>query len=153
MDSFCSKIKRLSHEEKRKDVVSEAYLLTLGKLINMFAVLNEASIKNQGFAIQITADISLAKCGRKELNLAKNEVHSSNNHTPTTELDVTKDLAKLKRMRDRKSNIPALNRSVVTKAGTHGALPYEATLQLALPALDTNAVTKACTHGTLPYQH
>jgi cytoplasmic FMR1 interacting protein len=37
--------------EKRKDFVSEAYLLTLGKFINMFAILDElknmkASIKN-----------------------------------------------------------------------------------------------------------
>ncbi len=37
MDRFCSEVKRLSHEEKRKDFVSEAYLLTLGKFINMFA--------------------------------------------------------------------------------------------------------------------
>ena len=44
-------MKRLSHEEKRKDFVSEAYLLTLGKFINMFAVLDElknmkSSVKN-----------------------------------------------------------------------------------------------------------
>ena len=40
-----------SHAEKRKDFVSEAYLLTLGKFINMFAVLDElknmkSSVKN-----------------------------------------------------------------------------------------------------------
>ena len=51
MESFCSEVKRLSHEEKRKDFVSEAYLLTLGKFINMFAVLDElknmkSSVKN-----------------------------------------------------------------------------------------------------------
>jgi len=51
VDSFCSEVKRLSHEEKRKDFVSEAYLLTLGKFINMFAVLDElknmkSSVKN-----------------------------------------------------------------------------------------------------------
>ena len=44
-------LQRLSHEEKRKDFVSEAYLLTLGKFINMFAVLDElknmkSSVKN-----------------------------------------------------------------------------------------------------------
>lgn len=44
-------MKRLCHPEKRKDFVSEAYLLTLGKTLNMFAVLDElknmkASIKN-----------------------------------------------------------------------------------------------------------
>uniref|UniRef100_A0A1I7YB62 Cytoplasmic FMR1-interacting protein n=1 Tax=Steinernema glaseri TaxID=37863 RepID=A0A1I7YB62_9BILA len=48
---FCAEIKRLCHPEKRKDFVSEAYLLTLGKFMNMFAVLDElknmkASIKN-----------------------------------------------------------------------------------------------------------
>jgi hypothetical protein len=44
-------VKRLCHAERRKDFVSEAYLLTLGKFINMFAVLDElknmkCSVKN-----------------------------------------------------------------------------------------------------------
>jgi len=44
-------VKRLCHKEKRNDFVSEAYLLTLGKLINMFAILDElknmkSSVKN-----------------------------------------------------------------------------------------------------------
>ena len=44
-------MKRLCHKEKRNDFVSEAYLLTLGKFINMFAELDElknmkASVKN-----------------------------------------------------------------------------------------------------------
>lgn len=44
-------MKRLCHAERRKDFVSEAYLLTLGKFINMFAVLDElknmkCSVKN-----------------------------------------------------------------------------------------------------------
>ena len=48
---FCRDIKRLCHEQKKKDFVSESYLLTLGKFINMFAVLDvlkniKASIKN-----------------------------------------------------------------------------------------------------------
>ncbi|EGT51479.1 hypothetical protein CAEBREN_29296 [Caenorhabditis brenneri] len=48
---FCEEVRRLCHQEKRKDFVSEAYLLTLGRFINMFAVLDElknmkASIKN-----------------------------------------------------------------------------------------------------------
>ena len=48
---FCNEIKRLSHEARRTDFVSEAYLLTLGKFINMFAVLDQlknmkASIRN-----------------------------------------------------------------------------------------------------------
>uniref|UniRef100_A0A0N5A899 Cytoplasmic FMR1-interacting protein n=1 Tax=Syphacia muris TaxID=451379 RepID=A0A0N5A899_9BILA len=48
---FCDEVRRLCHPEKLKDFVSEAYLLTLGKTLNMFAVLDElknmkASIKN-----------------------------------------------------------------------------------------------------------
>ncbi|CAG0895532.1 unnamed protein product [Cyprideis torosa] len=48
---FCAEVKRLCHSEKRKDFVSEAYLLTLGKFINMFATLDElknmkSSVKN-----------------------------------------------------------------------------------------------------------
>ena len=51
IERFCGEVKRLSHEEKRKDFVSEAYLLTMGKFINMFAVLDElknmkSSVKN-----------------------------------------------------------------------------------------------------------
>lgn len=50
-DKFCTEVKRLCHTEKRKDFVSEAYLLTLGKFINMFAILDElknmkSSVKN-----------------------------------------------------------------------------------------------------------
>ena len=50
-ERFCAEVKRLCHPEKRKEFVSEAYLLTLGKLINMFAVLDElknmkSSVKN-----------------------------------------------------------------------------------------------------------
>ena len=41
MDIFCGEVKRLCHKEKRNDLVSEAYLLTLGKFINMFAELDE----------------------------------------------------------------------------------------------------------------
>ncbi|XP_071452530.1 cytoplasmic FMR1-interacting protein isoform X2 [Hetaerina americana] len=51
VERFAAEVKRLCHQEKRKDFVSEAYLLTLGKLINMFAVLDElknmkSSVKN-----------------------------------------------------------------------------------------------------------
>jgi cytoplasmic FMR1 interacting protein len=47
-------VARLSHPEMRKDFVSEAYLLTLGKFLNMFIVLDElknikASMKNDMF--------------------------------------------------------------------------------------------------------
>lgn len=51
IEAFSQEVKRLCHAEKRKDFVSEAYLLTLGKFINMFAVLDElknmkSSVKN-----------------------------------------------------------------------------------------------------------
>lgn len=51
IERFSAEVKRLCHAEKRKDFVSEAYLLTLGKFINMFAVLDElknmkSSVKN-----------------------------------------------------------------------------------------------------------
>ncbi|CAN7949408.1 unnamed protein product [Ixodes pacificus] len=51
IDRFTAEVRRLCHTEKRKDFVSEAYLLTLGKFINMFAVLDElknmkSSVKN-----------------------------------------------------------------------------------------------------------
>ena len=41
---FCKEVKTLSHPERRKDFISERYLLTLGKFINMFAVLD--ALKN-----------------------------------------------------------------------------------------------------------
>lgn len=51
IDLFCEEVVRLCHKEKKADFVSEAYLLTLGKLINMFAELDElknmkASVRN-----------------------------------------------------------------------------------------------------------
>ena len=41
---FCEEVRVLSHPEKRKDFISETYLLTLAKLINMFATLD--ALKN-----------------------------------------------------------------------------------------------------------
>lgn len=51
IERFCAEVRRLCHAEKRRDFVSEAYLLTLGKFVNMFAVLDElknmkSSVKN-----------------------------------------------------------------------------------------------------------
>lgn len=50
----------MCHAERRKDFVSEAYLLTLGKFINMFAVLDElknmkCSVKNDHSAYKRSA--------------------------------------------------------------------------------------------------
>lgn len=60
IERFCSEVKRLCHAERRKDFVSEAYLLTLGKFINMFAVLDElknmkCSVKNDHSAYKRSA--------------------------------------------------------------------------------------------------
>ncbi|XP_046852032.1 cytoplasmic FMR1-interacting protein 2-like isoform X2 [Xenia sp. Carnegie-2017] len=37
---FCEEVKTLCHPEKKKDFISETYLLTMGKVLNMFAVLD-----------------------------------------------------------------------------------------------------------------
>ncbi|GCB71620.1 hypothetical protein scyTo_0008886, partial [Scyliorhinus torazame] len=60
IDRFCNEMKRLCHAERRRDFVSEAYLLTLGKFINMFAVLDElknmkCSVKNDHSAYKRAA--------------------------------------------------------------------------------------------------
>ena len=41
---FSEEVRSLAHPEKRKDFISETYLLTLAKLINMFATLD--ALKN-----------------------------------------------------------------------------------------------------------
>lgn len=57
IDRFCEEVKRLCHKEKKNDLVSEAYLLTLGKFLNMFAELDE--LKN--VKASITNDFSAYK--------------------------------------------------------------------------------------------
>ncbi|XP_064608148.1 cytoplasmic FMR1-interacting protein 2-like isoform X2 [Liolophura sinensis] len=49
-DRFCDEVRRLCHRERRNDFVSEAYLLTLGKFINMFAELDE--LKNMRSSVR-----------------------------------------------------------------------------------------------------
>ena len=44
IEEFYEEVKRLCHQEKRKDFISQTHLLTLGKFINMFAVLD--ALKN-----------------------------------------------------------------------------------------------------------
>lgn len=51
IEIFCGEVKKLCRKEQKADFVSEAYLLTLGKLINLFAELDElknvkASVRN-----------------------------------------------------------------------------------------------------------
>eukprot|EP00795_Rhopilema_esculentum_P000673 gene673-10379_t len=44
IDTFYSEVKKLCHVEKKRDFISQTHLLTLGKFINMFAVLD--ALKN-----------------------------------------------------------------------------------------------------------
>ncbi|KAI1717201.1 cytoplasmic fragile-X interacting family domain-containing protein [Ditylenchus destructor] len=72
---FCDEVKRLCHPEKRKDFVSEAYLLILGKFLNMFAVLDElknmkASIKN---------DFSTYRRAAQFLQNVSSDIHQMHN--------------------------------------------------------------------------
>jgi len=51
VSEFIAQVQRLCHTQRRNDFVSEAYLLTLGRFMNMFAVLDalkniKASVKN-----------------------------------------------------------------------------------------------------------
>nr|XP_002730808.1 PREDICTED: cytoplasmic FMR1-interacting protein 2-like [Saccoglossus kowalevskii] len=51
IERFCGEVKNLCHQARKNEFVSEAYLLTLGKFLNMFAVLDalkniKASLKN-----------------------------------------------------------------------------------------------------------
>ncbi|EJW71259.1 hypothetical protein WUBG_17835, partial [Wuchereria bancrofti] len=70
-------MKRLCHPEKRKDFVSEAYLLTLGKTLNMFAVLDElknmkASIKNDFSTFRRSAQFLQVMSDTKTLHEMQN---------------------------------------------------------------------------------
>ncbi|CAH3019681.1 unnamed protein product [Porites evermanni] len=62
---FCKEVKTLSHPERRKDFISERYLLTLGKFINMFAVLdalkNMKACLNNDYAFYKRADTFLRR--------------------------------------------------------------------------------------------
>ena len=80
-ERFCAEVKRLCHPEKRKEFVSEAYLLTLGKLINMFAVLDElknmkSSVKNDYSSYRRAAQflkVGLSRVGKKTKILKKTD--------------------------------------------------------------------------------
>ncbi|XP_048589343.1 cytoplasmic FMR1-interacting protein 2-like [Nematostella vectensis] len=62
---FCQEVKTLSHPERRKDFISERYLLTLGKFINMFVVLdalkNMKACLNNDYAFFKRADTFLRR--------------------------------------------------------------------------------------------
>ncbi|KAL5258591.1 hypothetical protein ACHWQZ_G009162 [Mnemiopsis leidyi] len=69
-DKFCQEITNLCHPQKIKDFISETHLVTLGQLINMFAVLDQlkdikASISND-FTHYKRIDSLLGKQGMNE---------------------------------------------------------------------------------------
>lgn len=68
IERFCSEVKRLCHAERRKDFVSEAYLLTLGKFINMFAVLDE--LKNMKCSVKNDHSAYKRYCAMQKCNLS-----------------------------------------------------------------------------------
>ncbi len=75
--AFCTEMRRLCHPKKEKEFVSEAYLLTLGKFINMFAVLDElknmkSSVKNDHSAFRRAAQFrkTEAYAGPESQNLS-----------------------------------------------------------------------------------
>jgi cytoplasmic FMR1 interacting protein len=87
--AFCTEMRRLCHPKKEKEFVSEAYLLTLGKFINMFAVLDElknmkSSVKNDHSAFRRAAQFrkSDSYAGLESQNLsmflATNDIIRSN---------------------------------------------------------------------------
>ncbi|XP_057381354.1 cytoplasmic FMR1-interacting protein-like isoform X1 [Daphnia carinata] len=77
IERFSAEVKRLSHAENRKDFVSEAYLLTLGKFINMFAVLDElknmkSSVKNDYSAYRRAAQFLKVMTDQQALQESQN---------------------------------------------------------------------------------
>lgn len=77
IDSFCAEVKRLCHREKRNDFVSEAYLLTLGKFINMFAELDElknmkSSVRNDYSAYRRAAQFLKVMADQQALQDSQN---------------------------------------------------------------------------------
>lgn len=76
---FTEEIKTLAHPEKRKDFISETYLLTIAKLINMFSTLD--ALKNMKACIN--NDMACYK--RLVDTLINNmELHIDASHTHTT---------------------------------------------------------------------
>ncbi|KAK7103491.1 cytoplasmic FMR1-interacting protein 1 homolog [Littorina saxatilis] len=69
IDTFCGEVKRLCHKEKRNDLVSEAYLLTLGKFINMFAELDELKNVKSSVCNDYSAYKRAAQCLKSTMDM------------------------------------------------------------------------------------
>ncbi|XP_060592934.1 cytoplasmic FMR1-interacting protein-like isoform X1 [Ruditapes philippinarum] len=77
IERFCGEVKRLCHKEKKNDFVSEAYLVTLGKFINMFAELDElknmkSSIRNDYALFRRTSQILNSLCDQAAIQESNN---------------------------------------------------------------------------------
>ncbi|KAJ7414243.1 Cytoplasmic FMR1-interacting protein 2 [Pitangus sulphuratus] len=93
IERFCSEVKRLCHAERRKDFVSEAYLLTLGKFINMFAVLDElknmkCSVKNDHSAYKRAAQFLRKMADPQSIQESQNLSMFLANHNRITQAEV-----------------------------------------------------------------
>lgn len=69
IETFCGEVKRLCHKEKRNDLVSEAYLLTLGKFINMFAELDELKNVKASVCNDYSAYKRAAQCLKDQMDV------------------------------------------------------------------------------------
>uniref|UniRef100_A0A8C9P712 Cytoplasmic FMR1-interacting protein n=1 Tax=Spermophilus dauricus TaxID=99837 RepID=A0A8C9P712_SPEDA len=87
----CSRaIPQLCHAERRKDSVSEAYLITLGKFINMFAVLDElknmkCSVKNDHSAYKRAAQFLRKMADPQSIQESQNLSMFLANHNKITQ--------------------------------------------------------------------
>ncbi|KAM9585946.1 LOW QUALITY PROTEIN: cytoplasmic FMR1-interacting protein 1 [Trichechus inunguis] len=90
IERFCGEVRRLCHVERRKDFVSEAYLLTLGKFINMFAVLDElknmkCSVKNDHSAYKRAAQFLRKMADPQSIQESQNLSMFLANHNKITQ--------------------------------------------------------------------
>ncbi|XP_076441680.1 cytoplasmic FMR1-interacting protein 2-like [Babylonia areolata] len=69
IEIFCDQVKRLCHKERRNDLVSEAYLLTLGKFINMFAELDELKNVKASVCNDFSAYKRAAQCLKTTMDM------------------------------------------------------------------------------------
>ncbi|XP_071492155.1 cytoplasmic FMR1-interacting protein 1-like isoform X1 [Diadema antillarum] len=100
INEFCEDFRRLCHIEKRNDFVSESYLLTLGRLMNMFAVLDalkdsKASVRNDNSAYNRDANFlrsnidvnAVQESGKMTLFLATNQAITLNLKTTLLKIE------------------------------------------------------------------
>ncbi|XP_046284738.1 cytoplasmic FMR1-interacting protein 1 isoform X1 [Marmota monax] len=90
IERFCGEVRRLCHAERRKDFVSEAYLITLGKFINMFAVLDElknmkCSVKNDHSAYKRAAQFLRKMADPQSIQESQNLSMFLANHNKITQ--------------------------------------------------------------------